>query len=112
MVRRVIGGGPDEELVSRAARLSMQINLGKGTLESLEQELLPLAIGNPQRKVYRRLLIEIYGNLTFALVLKVKNGSGKEADEARAPLVRIGGRCLEPRPPAPPDRDARAPAGS
>jgi tetratricopeptide (TPR) repeat protein/HEAT repeat protein len=96
LFRRVVRGAPDEELISRAARLSMQINLGKGTLESLEQELLPLAIGNPQRKVYRRLLVEIYGNLTFALVQRVKHGIGKEADEARAALQRIGGRAVKP----------------
>ncbi len=96
LFRRVVRGAPDEELVSRAARLSMQINLGKGTLESLEQELLPLAIGNPQKKVYRRLLVEIYGNLTFALVQRVKHGSGKEADDARAALQRIGGRAVKP----------------
>jgi tetratricopeptide (TPR) repeat protein len=96
LFRRVVRGAPDEELVSRAARLSMQINLGKGTLESLEQELLPLAIGNPQKKIYRRLLIEIYGSLTFALVQRVKHGGGKEADEARVSLQRIGGRAVKP----------------
>jgi cellulose synthase operon protein C len=96
LFRRVVRAAPDEELVSRAARLSMQINLGKGTLESLEQELLPLAIGNPQKKIYRRLLVEIYGNLTFALVQRVKHGSGKDADEARASLQRIGGRAVKP----------------
>ena len=96
LFRRVIRGAPDEELVSRAARLSMQINLGKGTLESLEQELLPLAIGNPQRKVYRRLLVEIYGNLTFALVQRSRHGTGKDAEDARALLARIGGRAVKP----------------
>jgi tetratricopeptide (TPR) repeat protein/HEAT repeat protein len=96
LFRRVIRGAPDEELVSRAARLSMQINLGKGTLESLEQELLPLAIGNPQRKVYRRLLVEIYGNLTFALVQKSRHGTGKDAEDARQALARIGGRAVKP----------------
>jgi len=96
LFRRVIRGAPDEELVSRAARLSMQINLGKGTLESLEQDLLPLAIGNPQRKVYRRLLVEIYGNLTFALVQKSRHASGKDAEEARAALARIGNRAVKP----------------
>lgn len=96
LFRRVVRGAPDEELVSRAARLSMQLNLGKGTLESLEQELLPLAIGNPQKKIYRRLLVEIYGNLTFALVQRVKHGAGKDADEARAALQRIGGRAVKP----------------
>jgi cellulose synthase operon protein C len=96
LFRRVIRGAPDEELISRAARLSMQINLGNRTLESLEQELLPLAIGNPQKKVYRRLLVEIYGNLTFALVQRVKHGTGKDAEEARAALQRVGGRAVKP----------------
>ena len=96
LFRRVVRGAPDEELISRAARLSMQINLGRGTLESLEQELLPLAIGNPQKKIYRRLLVEIYGNLTFALVQRSKNGSGKDAEEARAALARIGNRAVKP----------------
>ena len=75
LFRRVVRGAPDEELVARAARLSMQINLGKGTLESLEQDLLPLAIGNPQRPIYRRLLVEIYGSLTFGLVQRVRHGT-------------------------------------
>ena len=96
LFRRVLQSAPDEELVARAARLSMQINLGKGTLESLEQDLLPLAIGNPQRKVYRRLLMEIYGNLTFGLVQRIKHGAGKDADDARQALARVGGRAVKP----------------
>ena len=96
LFRRVVRGAPDEELVARAARLSMQINLGKGTLESLEQDLLPMAIGNPQRTIYRRLLVEIYGNLTFGLVQRVRHGVGKDADEARAALARIGARAVKP----------------
>gem|GEM_PF-289919 len=96
LFRRVIRGAPDEELVAHAARLAMQINLGKGTLESLEQELLPLAIGNPQRKIYRRLLVELYGSLTFALVQKSRHAAGAEAEEARTSLARIGGRALKP----------------
>ncbi|MGH7281966.1 MAG: tetratricopeptide repeat protein, partial [Polyangiaceae bacterium] len=107
LFRRVIRGAPDDELVSRAARLSMQINLGKGTLESLEQDLLPLAIGNPQKPIYRRLLVEIYGNLTYALVQRVKHGTGtsttpitaeekKDSDAAKEALARIGARAVKP----------------
>ncbi|MEO8877362.1 MAG: HEAT repeat domain-containing protein [Polyangiaceae bacterium] len=108
LFRRVIRGAPDDELVSRAARLSMQINLGKGTLESLEQDLLPLAIGNPQKPIYRRLLVEIYGNLTYALVQRVKHGAAtqlsalptpddkKDADAAKEALSRIGARAVKP----------------
>jgi tetratricopeptide (TPR) repeat protein/HEAT repeat protein len=106
LFRRVIRGAPDEELVARASRLSMQINLGKGTLESLEQELLPMAIGNPQKSIYRRLLVEIYGNLTFGLVQRVRHAEGKDAEEARTALARIGARAVKPLLDALADSDA------
>ncbi|MGO8994807.1 MAG: tetratricopeptide repeat protein [Polyangiaceae bacterium] len=110
LYRRVIRGAPDEELVARAARLSMQINLGNGTLESLEQELLPLAIGNPQRPIYRRLLVEIYGNLTFGLVQRVKRArndvSSRDGESARTALARIGARAVKPLLDALADTDA------
>ena len=110
LYRRVIREAPDEELVARAARLSMQINLGNGTLESLEQELLPLAIANPQRPIYRRLLVEIYGNLTFGLVQRVKRareqGARADAESARGSLARIGARAVKPLLDALADADA------
>ena len=98
LFRRVLRGAPDEELVARAARQSMQINLGKGTLASLEQELVPLAIGNPQKSIYRRLLVEMYGNLTFGLVQRVRqrSASGRDEEEARAALARVGQRAVKP----------------
>ncbi|MFO0669721.1 MAG: HEAT repeat domain-containing protein [Polyangiaceae bacterium] len=95
LYRRVIRGAPDEELVSRAARLAIQINLGRGTLESLEQDLLPLAIGNPQKAIYRRLLMEVYGSLTFGLVEASRHES-RGAKEARDALARIGARAVKP----------------
>lgn len=96
LFRRVVRGAPDEDLVARAARLSMQINLGKGTLESLEQDLLPMAIGQPQKPIYRRLLVEIYGSLTFGLVQRVRHGSPEDSAAARAALARIGSRAVKP----------------
>jgi tetratricopeptide (TPR) repeat protein/HEAT repeat protein len=96
LFRRVLRGAPDEELVARAARQSMQINLGKGTLASLEADLVPLAIGNPQKAIYRRLLVEMYGNLTFGLVSRVRHGGGKDEDEARAALAKVGQRAVKP----------------
>jgi tetratricopeptide (TPR) repeat protein len=96
LFRRVMRGATDEELVARAARLSLQINLGKGTLESLEQDLLPLAIDNPQKTIYRRLLVEIYESLTFALVQRTMHGTGKDADLARLALTRVGQRAVKP----------------
>jgi tetratricopeptide (TPR) repeat protein/HEAT repeat protein len=96
LFRVIVRAAPDEELVARAARLSMQINLGQGTLGSLEQDLLPLAIGNPQRPIYRHLLVEIYGSMTFGLVQRVTHGTPREVDDARQALAQVGSRAVKP----------------
>ncbi len=99
LFRRVVRASADEELVARAARMSMQVNVGKGTLETLERELLPVAVGNPQKIIYRRLLVELYGAMTFPLVQKLKGGRSdqdKGAANARAELAKIGARAVKP----------------
>jgi tetratricopeptide (TPR) repeat protein/HEAT repeat protein len=96
LLRRVVRSSSDEELVLQAARLSMQVNVGRGTLESLERELLPLALGNPTKPLYRRLLVEIYGALTFSLVHQTKSTDAKAAAAARSKLEQIGERAVKP----------------
>lgn len=97
LFRRVVRSSPDEELLSRAARMSMQINLGKGELESLERELLPIAVGNPGKPIYRRLLIELYGAMTLPLVQTVHHSEdAAKVDDARKQLAAIGSRGLKP----------------
>jgi tetratricopeptide (TPR) repeat protein len=96
LFRAVVRGSPDQELVARAARFSMQIHLERSTLETLEGDLLPLAIGNPQKPIYRRLLVELYGNLTYGLVRRVRHGSASDASQAREALGRIGTRAVKP----------------
>jgi tetratricopeptide (TPR) repeat protein/HEAT repeat protein len=104
LFRRVVRSSSDEELVARAARMSMQLNLGRGALETLERDLLPVAVGNPTKTVYRRLLVELYGAMTFPLVQKVRAGAdrtpgSKEAQgaaAARAELAKIGARAVKP----------------
>ncbi|MBW2525047.1 MAG: tetratricopeptide repeat protein, partial [Deltaproteobacteria bacterium] len=96
LYRRVVRACRDEQYVARAARLSMQINLGRGTLESLERELLPVALGNPQKKIYRRLLVELYGAMTFPLVHAARFGAARARAEARRELTRIGTRAVKP----------------
>jgi len=96
LFRRVVRAAPDEDLVSQAARQSMQINLGKGTLETLEQDLLPVAIGNPRKTIYRRLLVELYGAMAFPLIQAVRHGQPAEAEAARKTLSTIGTRAVKP----------------
>lgn len=96
LLRRVVRSAVDEELLMRAARASAQINLSRGTLESLEKELLPLALSNPHKPVYRRLLVEIYGSLTFPLVQRSRSDDAQERAAANAELERIGQRAVKP----------------
>ena len=98
LFRRVVRASADEELVARAARMSMQVNLGRGTLGELERELLPVAVGNPQKSIYRRLLVELYGAMTFPLVQKLRSAEPRSAAAAtaRAELGRIGARAVKP----------------
>ena len=96
LLRRVMRASPDEELVAQAARVSMQVNLGRGTLESLEKELLPVALGNPQKPIYRRLLVDIYGAIAFPLAHRTKSEDPKEAEKARKALRKVGERAVKP----------------
>jgi tetratricopeptide (TPR) repeat protein/HEAT repeat protein len=95
LLRQVLRASPDEQLIARAARLSMQLHLGRGSLEALEKELLPIALAHPGRPIYRRLLVELYGALAFPLEGKAKS-QDREGAEARAALVRIGQRAVKP----------------
>jgi tetratricopeptide (TPR) repeat protein/HEAT repeat protein len=96
LLRAVVRSAPDEELVVQAARLSMQINVGRGTLESLEKELLPVALGNPGRPVYRRLLVDVYGALAFPLIHEATGADTDRAAEATRKLAAIGERAVKP----------------
>ncbi len=96
LLRRVVRSATDEELLARATRLSAQINLSNGTLESLEKELLPVALANPHKPIYRRLLVELYGSLTFPLVQKTKSADRAERNAAKGELKRIGQRAVKP----------------
>lgn len=96
LLRHVMRACPDEQLVGRAARLSMQLHLGRGTLDSLERELLPLALAHPSRPIYRRLLVEIYGALAFPLASQAKSRDPERAEAARAGLAKLGQRAVKP----------------
>jgi tetratricopeptide (TPR) repeat protein/HEAT repeat protein len=96
LLRKVLRGAPDDELVARASRLSAQINLGRGSIETLEQELVPLALANPGRPLYRKLLVEIYGQMSFGLVQKARLASGDESKKARETLEKVGSRAIKP----------------
>ena len=96
LLRRVVRACPDDELVVRAARLAVQLNLGRGTLESFEREVLPVALANPERPLFRRLLVDIYGALAYPLLERARRGSAADAAEAKNALAKLGERAVKP----------------
>lgn len=96
LLRRVAQQSPDDALVTRAVRSSIQINLGQGTLESLEQDLLPLALSSPHRPLFRRLLVEIYGALALPLTTQSRASDPVQRKFAHDGLERIGRRAVKP----------------
>lgn len=95
LYRRVLRITPDDDLVSRAARASIQINLGAGTLAQLERDLLPLALGHPERPIYRRMAVELYDAYAAPLARHARRG-GEGAAEVRAELRQLGSRAIKP----------------
>jgi len=95
LFRRVVRASPDDDLVARAARASIQTNLGAGTLGDLETDLLPLALGHPQRPIFRKLVVELYDSLTGPLIQRVRHG-GPAGRQASDELRRLGTRAIKP----------------
>lgn len=95
-LRRVVRTAPDDEFVARAARLSLQLNLSRGSLAPLEADLLPLALGRPGKPLYRRLLIEVYSTEAFPLVHRLGSSDPAEGQKAAEQLARLGERAVKP----------------
>jgi tetratricopeptide (TPR) repeat protein/HEAT repeat protein len=96
LLRRVVRAAPDEDLIVRAMRLSLQVNLGRGSVDVLERDLLPLALDNPERSIYRRLLVELYGTLAYPLLNRAHNSDPKDAEAAEQQLRKLGERAVKP----------------
>ncbi len=67
-----------------------------GSVARLEHELLPLALAHTERVVYRRILVGLYGNLTWSLIQTAAYESSAAATEATEELEAIGQRSLQP----------------
>jgi HEAT repeat protein len=92
LLRHVMRLSPDDEVVARASRTCIQINLGRRTLESLEEDLLPLSVANPRRPVFRRMLLEMYR----AIALSLPANEDPDYGEALAKIEQIGRRAVGP----------------
>ncbi len=96
LYRQVLRRAPDDDLVARAARESIQIHEAAGSLGDLESELLPIALAQTRRPIYRRVLVELYASLAHTLVDRVRRGTDADRQAAKDELRRIGVRGLKP----------------
>ncbi len=56
-------------------------------------------MGNPQKSIYRRLLVELYGAMTFPLVQKLQGADhalARRGRRARRSSAKIGARAVKP----------------
>ncbi len=89
LYRRVLRNSLDDDLVARAVT---QLHLGVGSLENLERDLLPLALGNPRRPIFRKLLVELYDSLAGEWIQQAAAGD----EEAKQALTALGVRAIKP----------------
>jgi tetratricopeptide (TPR) repeat protein/HEAT repeat protein len=92
LYRQVIRRAPEEELVVDAARRAIDLDEYLGTLGELERELAPLSYAHPDRRVYRNLLVDLYGRYAPPLVTQARAGDAT----ARKELTRLGEHGLRP----------------
>ena len=104
--RDVVKRAAESEMVLKAARKSLHLNLMSGGLEDLERDLLPLLWRTPPRPVFRRIITELYGHLVWPLRTQARYARGAEAKAARAKLTVIGRRAVKPLLEALTDEDA------
>jgi HEAT repeat protein len=68
----------------------------EGTVADLEDDLLPLAVAHTERPVYRRVLVDLYANLSWPLIQQAAYGDPESASRAEEQLGAIGQRSLQP----------------
>jgi len=93
----VVRRSPNQEMVARAGRRSLDLDEYLGRLPELERILIPLSFVYSHKPVYGRLLVQVYGRWIPALVRRKRFGSSKKArDFARHQLAELGKRALKP----------------
>jgi cellulose synthase operon protein C len=96
LLRQVLKSAKTPEVIEKAYRHVVDLSEYLGTLESLEKDLLPLVVGNPNAETYRQVLVRIYLRRVPLLVLRTREGDAAARRRAREELERIGTRGLAP----------------
>ena len=96
LLRAVLRNATDEDVVGRAGREAIDLEEMTDSLGELEKVISPLSFMMAHKKVYRRVLVDLYLRYIPRLVDRERHGNDEIKKAARAELVRIGGHGLQP----------------
>lgn len=96
LLRTVLRSAVEDDVIARAARMSMQLHITDGSLAALEQELLPLSLARTNKPIYRSLLLELYNAWMLPLAQQLESRDPARSGSARAELMALGQRSVKP----------------
>ncbi len=93
---KLLQRAPDEDILYKAGREAISLQELDGTLPALEQVLAPLCFTMAHKKVYRRLLVELYARYVPDLVNRWRRREGDNLAAIPLELKRLGTHGLKP----------------
>ncbi len=85
----VVRNEPNDDIVARAARRALGLSVPLEREDEIERVLRPLAIGQPERPVYRELYFEVLSARALALLPRVDHGEHDLRKQARDQLQEL-----------------------
>ena len=90
---RVAKQARDNSLILKAARRAIDLALEADRLRVIEQELAPLVYESSEKRIYRKVMLEIYEHMITPLIVQRKYGLGTERETLRADIDAIATRA-------------------
>ena len=96
LYRSALRNSTDDEIVRRAGRAAIDLEVMTSTLGELERVLSPLTFVMSHKPVYRQVLVELLVRYVPILVERERNGEPAVASAATVELTRLGSTGLRP----------------
>ena len=96
LYRSVLRNSTDDEIVRRAGRFAIDLEVMTTTLGELERVISPLTFVMSHKPVYRQVLVDLLVRYVPILVERERNGEPALANAATLELTRLGSSGLRP----------------
>jgi tetratricopeptide (TPR) repeat protein/HEAT repeat protein len=83
----------ESSLILKAARRAIDLAMEDGRLRELERELSPLVYQSSDKRIYRKVMLEVYEQMVTPLIVQTTYGVGAGREELRARIASIGDRA-------------------